>query len=112
MPSYCLLTALQDNTPSVFRWRGALPLGLFSGDHAFRFEPSSSSSTTGNATSASQVGGGVTTTTTFIHEEEFSGLLSWMMGDNTVANWMGFRTKTKNGFESFNKDLKAWCERK
>jgi hypothetical protein len=94
MPSYCLLTALQDNTPSVFRWRGALPLGLFSGDRA------------------SQVGGGVTTTTTFIHEEEFSGLLSWMMGDNTVANWMGFRTKTKNGFESFNKDLKAWCERK
>ena len=84
----------QENSPSCFRWIGELPLGLFSGEHSFHFEPSS------------ETPGG----TTFVHQEEFTGLLSFLMGGGLVARSVGAAEKTKKGFEGFNVDLKAWCE--
>jgi len=48
--------------------------------------------------------------TTFTHEEEFSGPLAFMMGEGWMANAIGMRKKTREGFEGFNGDLKRWCE--
>lgn len=68
--------------------------GIFKGDHAFRFEPSSKNP------------GG----TTFVQEEKFWGLLSFFMGDGWLARLVGLKERTKTGFEGYNQDLKAWCE--
>ncbi|RDL37268.1 uncharacterized protein BP5553_04701 [Venustampulla echinocandica] len=83
-----------ENSPSAFSWRGALPLGLFTGDHGFRFSPGVSGPET----------------TIFIHEEQFSGLLAFMIGDNWFARSVGLRRKTEAGFKGFNVDLKSVCE--
>jgi hypothetical protein len=45
-----------------------------------------------------------------VHEESFTGILAFMMGEGFVARSMGLRESTRRGFEGFNKDLKAWCE--
>jgi hypothetical protein len=84
----------QENSPSCFSWGGGLPLGIFSGDHSFHFEPSS------------ETQGG----TTFVQQEQFTGLLSFLMGEGLLARSVGAAEKTKRGFEGYNKDLKAWCE--
>ncbi|KAF2100883.1 hypothetical protein NA57DRAFT_54956 [Rhizodiscina lignyota] len=81
------------NSPTEFRWIGSVPL-IFSGEHTFRFTPSTTTP------------GG----TTFYQEEKFTGALSFMMGDSFVARQIGFQAKTKNGWERYNQDLKAWCE--
>ncbi|CAI6340086.1 unnamed protein product [Periconia digitata] len=85
---------LLENTPNVFRWIGNGLMGTFNGAHAFRFHPSS---TTPGAT-------------TLVHEEEFTGALTWMVGEGVVAKSLGMREKTRKGFEGFNEDLKKWCE--
>jgi hypothetical protein len=67
---------------------------MFIGEHIFRFEPST------------KIQGG----TTFVHEEKFTGLLAFIMGDSFVARLIGIRESTKGGFERYNRDLKTWCE--
>ncbi|KAL3421070.1 activator of hsp90 ATPase 1 family protein [Phlyctema vagabunda] len=86
-----------ENSSSVFSWRGSIP-GLFVGDHSFRFESVKAASGT--------------ETTMFVQDEVFTGLLSFLMGDGLLANWAGQMEKTKSGFESYNKDFKAWVEKK
>jgi hypothetical protein len=71
-----------------------LPLGLFSGDHSFHFEPSEITP------------GG----TTFVQNENFSGLIGGIIGENIIGNAIGLRAKTKAGFEGFNEDFKKWVE--
>jgi len=66
------------------------------GDHKFLFE---------KATVGGKEG------TLLIQREDFSGLLSFMMGDSMVAGWMGQKEKTKAGFENFNQLFKTWVER-
>lgn len=68
--------------------------GLLNAIHIFNFQPSSTSP--GN--------------TTFVHEEVFSGLLAFLMGDGIVARWVGLAEKTRKGFVGYNEDLKRWCE--
>jgi hypothetical protein len=71
-----------------------LPANIFTGEHIFRFEPS-----------------GVTPgATTFHQDEDFSGLISGVIGENFIANALGFRKKTQAGFEGLNADLKRWVE--
>ncbi|KAE8441471.1 hypothetical protein EG329_004927 [Mollisiaceae sp. DMI_Dod_QoI] len=82
-----------ENTPQAFGWRGAVP-GLFKGDHYFRFQPSKSSP--GN--------------TTFVHEENFTGALSFLAGENFAAKWIGAPDNMRKNFTVFNEDLKKWCE--
>jgi hypothetical protein len=79
------------NAPAEFRWRGVLwgVPGLFTGEHQFRFGPSAR--TPG--------------ATTLVQAETFSGVLAFLIAEGT-----GFWTKTKEGFEGFNADLKARCE--
>ncbi|KAK6334223.1 hypothetical protein TWF696_002724 [Orbilia brochopaga] len=84
-----------ENCPSRFSWGGSGLLGTFTGEHIFRFEPST------------KIQGG----TTFIHEEKFTGLTSFIMGQNLVARGIGLRESTRKGFERYNRDLKAWCEK-
>lgn len=81
------LSLQKENTPTLFSWRGSIPL-LFHGDHFFHFQPSENTA------------GG----TTFVHGEEFSGLLSG------VFAWFGKGEETVRGFERFNRDLKAEAE--
>lgn len=69
-------------------------LGTFNGDHAFHF------------TESKTTAGG----TTFIQEEQFSGVLAFIIGDGTVGKMLGFREKTREGFEGFNRDFKKWVE--
>ncbi|OCL12560.1 hypothetical protein AOQ84DRAFT_274154, partial [Glonium stellatum] len=68
--------------------------GMFNGVHIFRFEK------------GTKTQGG----TTFVHEEKFTGLLTFTMGDGFVARSIGLKESTKSGFERYNQDLKAWCE--
>ncbi|KAF1842608.1 uncharacterized protein K460DRAFT_359187 [Cucurbitaria berberidis CBS 394.84] len=84
-----------ENKPEHFQWRGSIPV-LFTGDHGFRFEPSTS------------IPGG----TKFTQEEYFSGALGFMMGQNVIARQLGFAAKTVKGWEGFNQEFKAWCEKK
>jgi len=67
---------------------------MFNGEHCFRFQPSTTTQ------------GG----TTFVHEEKFTGALSFLMGEGFFARWVGLRESTKKGFEGYNQDLKKWCE--
>jgi len=83
-----------ENTPITFCWRGSL-YGLFIGDHRFSF--------TGSKPSPGQ--------TTFIQEENFSGVLGWIMGEGVWARALGMRESTRKNFEGFNEDLKAWSEK-
>ncbi|KAF8864632.1 hypothetical protein BDZ45DRAFT_721605 [Acephala macrosclerotiorum] len=84
---------LLENSPQTFRWRGSM-LGLLNAIHIFGFQPSTSSP--GH--------------TNFIHEEEFSGLLAFLMGEGILARWFGLREKTRKRFVGYNEDLKRWCE--
>jgi hypothetical protein len=83
----------KENSEKCFRWRGTWH-EIFTGEHSFRFEQSEN------------LKGG----TTFIHEEVFSGLLGSLMGEGPLAKMLGFREKTKRGFEGFNGDFKTWVE--
>jgi hypothetical protein len=94
----CILSGMSfnptiiENNEHVFCWRGRLfgiP-GVFVGEHAFRFEPSKTTS------------GG----TTFIQEENFSGVLKFMISEGSKME-----KETRTNFEGFNEDLKARCER-
>ena len=78
----------------MFMWGGSGLLGTFNGDHAFHFKPSTVTP------------GG----TTFVQEEKFTGMLTFVMGENIVARGVGFRENTEKGFKRFNADLKKWCE--
>ncbi|KAF2117208.1 hypothetical protein BDV96DRAFT_598134 [Lophiotrema nucula] len=86
---------LLENSPTCFRWGGSGLMGQFKGEHIFRFEPST------------QTPGG----TTFTHEEKFAGSLAFIIGPGPVGRMIGFRESTRKGFESYNRDLKAWCEK-
>jgi hypothetical protein len=68
--------------------------GLLNAIHIFNFQPSTTSP--GN--------------TTFVHEEEFSGLLAFIMGEGLLARWVGLRETTRKAFVGYNEDLKRWCE--
>lgn len=87
------LASQQENTPRKFCWRGNL-LGLFTGDHAFRFEPVESDENK----------------TLFIQEEDFFGVFGWTMGKSWLANQLGAMENTEKNFQGFNEDLKAWVE--
>lgn len=57
---------VSSNTQSMFSWVGSVP-GIFTGEHVFRFEE----------IPASEQG---QSRTRFVHEETFTGLLSFLMG--------------------------------
>ncbi|KAF2022350.1 hypothetical protein BU24DRAFT_363586 [Aaosphaeria arxii CBS 175.79] len=84
---------LIENSPNRFRWLGSLP-GVFTGEHNFSYEPSKTTP------------GG----TTFSQWEEFSGILSFLMGEGALAKWYGMREQSATGWEKFNQDLKKFCE--
>lgn len=71
-----------------FRWKGHLLLpGVFDGEHYFRFEG---------------IEGGLAR---FVHGEIFTGLLvPWL--------WRDLDTRTRLGFERFNRDLKKMVEKR
>jgi hypothetical protein len=69
------------------KWRGRVPY-VFTGDHSFRFQASESTA------------GG----TTFVNEEEFSGVLSGLMGGWALGGSM------RTAFEALNGDLKKRVE--
>ncbi|CAO2658224.1 Nn.00g059470.m01.CDS01 [Neocucurbitaria sp. VM-36] len=81
------------NTPSQFQWCGSIAL-IFTGNHSFKFEPSTS----------------IPSGTNFTQEEVFSGALAFLMGENLVARQFRFAARTVKGWEGFNRDMKAWCE--
>ncbi|KAH8820677.1 hypothetical protein F5884DRAFT_764844 [Xylogone sp. PMI_703] len=85
-----------ENSPQLFRWRGSV-LGMINGDHGFRFLPSEE-----------HPGG-----TTFVHEEEFSGPLSFITGEGVTARMLGMgdaKLKMQKHFKEFNEDFKRACE--
>ncbi|KAK9369481.1 hypothetical protein V1509DRAFT_457812 [Lipomyces kononenkoae] len=88
---------IHENTSSMFSWRGSL-LGVFSGVHMFHFEEISGS------------GEGQQSRTRFVHEEKFTGLLSFLIGENFIAKWVGATEDTRKGFSGFNHDFKVWVE--
>lgn len=45
-----------------------------------------------------------------MQEEEFTGAMTWLIGEGVVARGLGMREKTRKGFEGFNEDFKGWCE--
>lgn len=71
-------------------------MGTFNGNHAFHFLESQSTKGA----------------TTLVQEEQFDGALAWMIADGMVGNAIGFREKTRKGFEGFNVDFKKWVEGK
>lgn len=85
----------KENSPQTFSWRGSF-LGIFVGEHRFRFEESKEGAKN----------------TLFVQEENFYGVLGWTMGESWLARVMGQREVTKRGFEGYNRDFKAWVERK
>ncbi|EAW13724.1 SRPBCC domain-containing protein [Aspergillus clavatus NRRL 1] len=87
---------VQENSPSLFSWVGSIP-GIFTGEHAFRFEGISS-------------GEGQQIRTRLVHEEKFTGLLSFLMGENILARSAGMVDDMKKKFGGFNEDFKAWVE--
>lgn len=81
-----------ENSELEFRWRGVLwsiP-GVFTGEHVFRFEPSTTTP------------GG----TTLVQEEKFTGVLSVLMYEGS-----NFEKTTRKNFVTFNENLKARCEK-
>jgi hypothetical protein len=67
----------------AFRWRGALPMGLFTGEHRFEAHEDAGR-------------------TRFDHSEDFSGLLVPFVG--------GILEATERGFQGMNEALKAEAE--
>jgi hypothetical protein len=49
--------------------------------------------------------------TTFSQEEKLTGMLAFLMTDNPIGRVLGVPKKTKKGWEKYNQDLKAWCEK-
>ena len=50
--------------------------------------------------------------TTFTQEEVFSGALAYLlMGEHVVGRSLGVKEQTRKGWEKFNEDLKAACEK-
>ncbi|KAH8657090.1 hypothetical protein BGZ60DRAFT_434742 [Tricladium varicosporioides] len=79
------------NNDQEFRWRGPWPykyFNLLTGYHIFKFLPAEN--------------GG----TMFVHEENFEGVLAWLMRLDSVTK------KTVAKFEYFNLDLRTWIEGK
>lgn len=51
--------------------------------------------------------------TLFEQEENWGGLLgSALLGKNFVAGLVGIRASTQIGFDGYNRDFKAWVEKK
>ncbi|KAL3258396.1 hypothetical protein ABHI18_006073 [Aspergillus niger] len=88
---------VQANTPALFSWVGSIP-GIFTGEHRFSF----------GSIDADQPGKPYRTR--LVHEERFTGLLSFLMGQGMLANAAGWRENTRQGFDTFNRDFKAWVE--
>ncbi|GKZ36195.1 hypothetical protein AbraIFM66950_007191 [Aspergillus brasiliensis] len=88
---------VRENTPALFSWVGSIP-GIFTGEHRFSFE------------SLPTDHPGQPCRTRLVHEERFTGLLGWVMGQGMLANAVGWRENTRQGFETFNRDFKAWVE--
>ncbi|RAK98062.1 SRPBCC domain-containing protein [Aspergillus ibericus CBS 121593] len=84
-----------NNTPALFSWVASLP-AIFTGEHRFLFEAID----------------GQPDRTRLVHEEHFSGMLGFLMGGSFVAKSAGWGENTRTGFESFNRDFKAWVETK
>lgn len=87
---------VSSNTQSMFSWVGSVP-GIFTGEHVFRFEE----------IPASEQG---QSRTRFVHEETFTGLLSFLMGESFLARYVGLAEDSRKGFAGFNHDFKAWVE--
>lgn len=90
-----LTPVVRHNTSALFSWTGSLP-GIFTGEHRFGFEAIAEQPDR----------------TRLVHEEQFGGLLGFLMGGGVVANAAGWNEHTRVGFESFNRDFKAWVEGK
>ncbi|KAF4168864.1 hypothetical protein CNMCM6936_000809 [Aspergillus lentulus] len=87
---------VSSNTPSMFSWIGSIP-GIFTGEHMFRFEEIPTS-------------GQEQSRTRLVHEERFTGLLSFLMGGGFLASYVGLGEDSRKGFDGFNHDLKSWVE--
>ena len=48
--------------------------------------------------------------TLFVYDETFSGLLSFLFGENWLARLIRLWASMVKGFERYNGDLKVWCE--
>ncbi|PWY83329.1 hypothetical protein BO70DRAFT_370615 [Aspergillus heteromorphus CBS 117.55] len=81
------------NEPACFSWTGSVP-GVFVGEHRFGFEA-----------------GPDPARTRLVHEERFTGLLAFLMGEGLVARSADMRASTQQGFEDFNRLFRAWVER-
>lgn len=66
----------------MFGWVGSVP-GIFTGEHVFRFEE----------IPASEQG---QSRTRFVHEETFTGLLSFLMGEGFLARRRGMLVWRRN----------------
>ncbi|TVY45928.1 hypothetical protein LOCC1_G002820 [Lachnellula occidentalis] len=82
-----IITSQKENSPAMFQWQGPPVVGI-SGLHTFSFEPS-------------EVAAGGTT---FVHKEEFSGAMSFLM-QSWLVGW-----SMPGKFDGFNRDLKKRVE--
>jgi hypothetical protein len=92
MPSLEMYPTILVNSPSELKWQGklwGLP-GIFTGEHAFRFEESKLNP------------GG----TTFVHAEEFWGILPRLLLGDGSKTW----NDVKASYEKFNGEIKVRCE--
>ncbi|TVY35466.1 hypothetical protein LSUB1_G005194 [Lachnellula subtilissima] len=78
---------VEQNSPTMFQWQGPPVVGI-SGLHTFSFEPSKVAE------------GG----TTFVHKEEFSGAMAFLM-QSWLVGW-----SMPGKFDGFNRDLKKRVE--
>ena len=83
------------NNEGEFKWRGGNLWVGFQGDHDFRWEEAEEGGVRG---------------TRLVHEEVFSGFLSWIMGDNWLASVIGFREQTRKNFQGWTDEFKKRCE--
>ncbi|MCJ1311547.1 hypothetical protein MMC25_005220 [Agyrium rufum] len=88
-----------ENSPAKFAWDGGIA-GIFFGFHSWNFNP------------IEAAGSGRAEATLLVHQEEFSGVFSFLFGKGWIANWLGQAEKTRIGFGTFNRDFKKWVEEK
>lgn len=86
---------LVTNDESEFKWRGGNLWVGFQGEHGFRWEEAEENGVRG---------------TRMVHEEVFSGFLSWIMGDNWLAGYLGLRDQSQRNFRQWTEEFKKRCE--
>lgn len=84
---------MASNNPGEFSWQGGLPLGILKGVHTFRFESEDNGKET-----------------RFVHEEVFTGPLSFLFGEGFLAKLIGVKTAVEASYMGFNVDFRKWVE--